>query len=196
MKYQTPLRSLAVLLVCTLTPGATVEAEPDRDTTGLDEILGSVGDWKITPATYELGIVQGKKTLQSPTGLFLESSVKKSPPLECLVSYRLKPAKGGSTSVTFQLNIAEPPGKALSSLAFSVSATSGQTVLSCNASVQGGKSPQFLAGMLHFEAVSDRSLAWSEEVRRSIEAQIANAPRIEESLLSFRCTIERGRFRT
>ena len=49
--------------------------------------------------------------------------------------------------------------------------------------------------MLNFEAVSERSLTWSEEMRKSIEAQIATAPKVEETLLTLRCTVEKGRTR-
>ena len=90
---------------------------------------------------------------------------------------------------------AERPDKTQQSLTFSVSATGGLKQVNYSASVQGGKPPPPLSGILHFEAVSERSLTWSEEMRKSIEAQIAAAPKIEETLLTFHCTVEKGRAR-
>ena len=167
-------------------------ADPSR----MAEVLGAVADWKITPAQPVVGGKSGQTTLSAAEGLSLESSTSHAAPLECLVSYRLKPAAGVAASINLQMACADRPDKTPQSLNFSVGATGGQNLLTYTASVQGGKIPPLLSGSLFFEAVSERSLAWSDEMRRSIEAQIAAAPQVKDSLLTLRCTVEKKRFRS
>ncbi len=174
------------------------------DPSAIAEVLGSAADWKITPAQPELGSGPGT-TLMGTGGqaLSLESTSKQTAPSECLVSFRLKPAKGTSASINLQMACGERPDKTPQSLNFSVWTTEGLKDVSYSMSVVGGKppppppapQPPPLNGTLHFEAVSDRSLTWSEEMRKSIDAQIASAPRIEETLLTLRCTVDKGRAR-
>ncbi len=165
------------------------------DPAKLAEVLGNVADWKITPAEPVLSGKPGQTTLSSPEGLNLESTAIQSAPTECVISYRLKPSPGNSTSIMLQMACAERPDKSPQSLIFSVSATDPGNSVNYTASVQSAKPPPSLAGVLHFDAVTDRSLTWSEEMRKSIEAQIAASPKVKDSLLTLRCTVEKNRFR-
>ncbi|MHB0940019.1 MAG: COG1470 family protein, partial [Armatimonadota bacterium] len=46
-----------------------------------------------------------------------------------------------------------------------------------------------LSGSLHLQAVNERSLGWSEEMRKTIEAQIAAAPKIDELTCTLRLAL-------
>ena len=171
-------------------------ADAPADASKLAEVLGNAADWKLTPAQPVGGGGPGQATLSSPGGLNLESVNRQSAPCECLITFRLKPAPGGSSYAQVQMACGERPDKTPQSISFSVSASSGAKYVSYSASVEGVKPPSPpLSGFLYFEAVGDRSLTWSEEMRRAIEAQIAASPKIEESLLTLRCAVEKGRAR-
>ncbi len=182
--------SLLVLLL--YSPGHAADAGA---TQRLDKILGSAADWTITPAQYGVTGEGDAAALTSPGGLNITGKTSQSAPCECLVSFRLKPAKGTAAHINVQLACAERKDKTEQSLVFNIGFQEGQKFLNYTVSVQGGKPPEPTIAIQSFEAVSDVSLAWSEEMRRSIEAQIAAAPKIEESILTLRCTVEKKRFR-
>ncbi len=167
------------------------------DASQMAKVLGSVADWKITPAKPVLGSGPGQPTLAATAteALTLESTSVQAAPTECIMSYRLKPADGTSTSINLQMACADRPDKTPQSVSLSVSAVGGQNQVNYSVTVLGGQSPPPLNGSIFFEAVSDRSLTWSEEMRKTIEAQIASAPKVKDSLLTLRCTVEKGRYR-
>ncbi len=166
-------------------------AEPAQ----MAKVLGSVADWKITPAQPVVGGTKGETTLSAPEGLSLETISKQNAPCELLMSYRLKPAEGASASVSAHMACGERPDKTPQSLNCSINTTGGSKFVNYYVTTEGGKVPPPFIGNLYFEAVTERSLAWSEEMRKAIEAQIASAPKVEETLHTLRCTVEKGRFR-
>lgn len=182
---KTPFSHATAFLFCLLIPAAVNGAE-------LADVLGTVTDWKVSPAGYVVAGQPGQVTLAGPSGqtLTLEHATSQTTPFECQLSYRLKPPTGTSCYVLTQVTSA---GKTAS---FSVSAGSGNAYLSYGASTQGfATPPKPVAGVQYLQAVTDRSLAWSEEMRKTIEAQIAAAPKIEETVLNLRFTVEAGRCR-
>ncbi|MBI4024488.1 MAG: hypothetical protein HY360_05870, partial [Verrucomicrobia bacterium] len=193
---KTKIRSAAFFFLLLLLSAPAPAADADAtDPAKLDKILGSAADWTITPAQYEVAGEADAAALTSPGGVNLSGKASQPAPCECLVSFRLKPAKGAAAHINVQLACAERTDKTEQSLGFNVGFQAGQKFLNYTASVQGGTPPAPTIAIQSFEAVSDVSLAWSEEMRRSIEAQIAAAPKIEESLLTLRCTVEKERFR-
>ena len=189
------LVSVSLVLACLSVPSAVDGAEPAAN---LSEILGAgADDWNITPEAYVLSGEPGRPAMSAPAGqtLVLETKGVQAAPSECLVTYRLKPPAGAWASVYLQMACAEKADKTPQALAFSVSACGGQKCLNYSASVQGWQASQPPPGVLHLEAVSERSLAWSEEMRKTIEVQIAAAPKLEETIFTLRCTVEKGRFR-
>jgi hypothetical protein len=168
-------------------------ADPAR----LAEVLGRGGadSWTITPAAYTV-TAEPALTATTPAGVTLRSKATPAAPSEYFFAFRLKPAKGGSTSINLQMACATRPDKTQQALSFGVSRTSELTYVSYTTSVQGGKPPPAQAGTQYLVAVTDRSLAWTEELRRAIEAQIAATPKPDDMLYTARCTVEKGRFRT
>lgn len=187
-----------MILACLSMPGARLYAEAaPANLSKLAEVLGSGEAWKITPPEYVLSGEVGQTTLAALKGqtLVLESKASVAAPTECLVSFRLDPELAGWSNVNLQLARAERADKTQQSLTYYVTNSKGQNYVSYGVSVEGGKPPPPVTGVLYFDAVSDRSLGWSEEMRKSIEAQIAAAPKVTETLLTIRCTVEQGRFR-
>src|ERR1043166_4257851 len=88
-----------VILLCLSAPSAIRGAETAAaDPAKLAEVLGSAADWKLMPAQPVIGGEPGQPTISAPAGLNLESSAKQAAPTECVLSFRLKPAKGDRKS--------------------------------------------------------------------------------------------------
>lgn len=187
----------AVILAGLSATGFFRAAEPAADPAKLAQVLGPGGaeSWTITPPMFT---VSGEPALVAPagTGLTLESKASQPAASEFFFAFRLKPAKGSSASVSIQLGSGLRPDKTPQALHFSASLTSGLTYVSYATSVQGGKPPAAQSGIQYLVPVTDRSLGWTDEFRRAIEAQIATSPKPEEFLYTARCTVEKGRFRT
>jgi hypothetical protein len=183
----------ALVLSCSAALGVSRAADPAK----LAAVLGQGGPdgWTITPAEYT---VSGEPALaaSSAAGVTLKSKVNSPAPGDYFFAVRLKPPLGGAASVNLQMAGAVRPDKTAQSLNFSVSRAAGQTYVSYTTSVQGGKPPPAQSGAQHLVAVMDRSLAWTEDLRRAVEAQIAATPKPDDVLHRVRCTVEKGRFRT
>lgn len=187
--------SLAVALAVWFVPGVLPSAETAPDPAKLAAVLGPGGadNWTTTPAT---AMLTAEPAIISPAGgMNLVGKTNHPAPSEQFFAFRLKPAKGAGASVSLQLAAGERPDKTPQALNFSVSLSGGLTYVSYSASVQGGKPPAPQSGALHLVPVTERSLGWTDEFRRAIEAQIAAAPKPEETLFTVRCTVEKGRFR-
>ncbi len=168
------------------------------DPAQMAKVLGNVADWKITPEKPVLGSGPGQPTLVATAteAITLEGNAPVAAPSECLVVYRMKPPEGNTSYVNVQMACADRPDKTPQSVTFSVGANGGQKSIVYSITVLGGKAPPPpLSGSLFFEAVSERSLTWSEEMRKCIEVQIGGAPKVNESLLTLRCTVEKSRCR-
>jgi hypothetical protein len=167
------------------------------DPAKLAEVLGRGGadNWTITPDAYTLTGEPGL-TGTTPAGVTLRSKANRAAPGEFFFAFRLKPAKGASASINLQMGCATRADKTQQALSFAVSTTSELTYVNYTTSVQGGKPPPAQTGTQHLVAVTERSLGWTEDLRRAIEAQIAASTKPEEMLHTARCTVEKGRFWT
>jgi len=194
------MRLFAMVAAAVLAPlFATVTlaaAEPVAPPKIPAEVLGPAAEesWTIKPPAYsvsgEPAIVVG-----AAPGVTLESKASHAAPGEYFFAFRLKPAKPGSTNFRIQLACAVRPDKTQQALNFTASLTGGLKYVSHSASVTGGKPPAAQNGSQYVAAVTERSLGWSEDLRRIIEAQMAAAPDPEEMLHTVRATVEPGRFR-
>src|SRR5690242_18421730 len=112
---------LAVTLALAFLAGGLGAAEPSADPAKLAQVLGKGGadHWTIAPAGFALS---DEPAFVAPvgTGATLESKNSQTAPSEFVFAFRLKPVKGGSASVNFQLACAERPDKTQQALSFSV----------------------------------------------------------------------------
>ena len=184
---------LSALVMVPLQPNTAGAAEP----AAMDSVLGDAAGWTINPPASAV-------TTDGPTNLLaaapaqyiiLESKGEYSAPTEYLMMVRLRPAKGATASASLQMAAKTLPDKTAQALAVSISATEGQETVNYHTSLTHAKNIQ-LSGALGLQAVAERSLAWSEELRRTIEAQMAQAPKLADSTFTVRATVERGLFRT
>ncbi len=119
---------------------------------------------------------------------------------EWMVSFRTKPARGAGASCLVQINSVLPEGAAKGAkpqtINFSAALAPTWQYLTYNASVTGKADPKapVVNGLLYPVPVTERSLAWTEEMRRTIEAQIASAPKVEEMVHTLRWVVEKDRF--
>ncbi len=176
--------------------GGLRPAEPAPNPAKLAKVLGGGAEsWTITPAGYS---VSGEPALvaTATSGVIVESKASQAAPGEYFFSFRLKPVKGGAASVGLQMACGLRPDKTRQALHFTVSKAGEAPSLSYTTSVEGGKPPPAQSGTQHLVAVTERSLAWTEDLRRIVEAQIAAATRPEDMLHTVRCTVEKSRFRT
>lgn len=186
--------AVSMLVGPAIRPQELLAVDATDDAARLAKVVGAPDQWTIIPpaATYT-----AEPALGTPPGvaISLESKTPDAAPSEHFFKFRLKPAKGAATNIAIQLASGLRADKTPQALHFSVSLTGGQTAVSYSASVQGGKPPAPQSGTLHLVPVTERSLGWTDEFRRGIEAQIAAAPKPEEFLFTVRCTVEKGRFR-
>jgi hypothetical protein len=178
-------------------PVALAAAEPVAPPKIPVQILGPAAEeaWTIKPPAYS---VSGEPAIvvSAAPGVTLESKAPHAAPGEYFFAFRLKPETGKSSSIRIQLASAARPDKTQQALNFSASLTGGLKYVSHSASVTGGKPPAAQNGSQYVAAVTDRSLGWSEDLRRIIETQMAAAPKPEAMLHTVRSTVEKGRFRT
>ncbi len=186
--------ALHVLCMFDASPELYAADAPPINPSALNEVLGTPADWKLSPEIPAAGAV-----------LSLESKAPREAPCELLMSFRLKPAAGASSTIGVQMACADLADKSHQALTLSVSAAGGTGYISYGVSVTASDAPEALKakpppslnGYLYFDAVkaNERSLAWSDDMRRMIEAQIAAAPKVEETPMTLRCTVEKDRFR-
>jgi hypothetical protein len=161
-------------------------------------------DWKVTPVVAPAGTA-GAETLTAPTAqyLTLERKAGISGDCEWIVSYRIPKAVAGSKGPTggcqVQMSSVASAAKPAQILHFSAGLGAGAPYISYAASVQNPKPPKDAAkpisGYVYTVPVTERSLAWSEEMRRTIEAQMASVPKVEEMVQSLRWVVEGDKYK-
>lgn len=186
----------ATILFCLLLPSLLQGADPSpADAKKLTEVLGDAAKWKLSTDPVFGGGSGETSITGSGAQMNIESIGAIAAPFECALALRLKPPQGGSTFLTVQMVGAPQPKKSPQTIAFSISAAAAQNLVNYSTTVEGPKPWPSVSGVLYFDAVSERSLAWSDEMRRTIEAGIAAAPRVGKTLIPLRFTVERNRFR-
>jgi hypothetical protein len=193
---------IAWIVIILSSPGILRGAETESDSANLADVLGTqTADWKITPAPVFTG-EQGRVTMVAAGDqiLTLESVATQPAPAEVVATIRLRPlAVGYPYSAAYarvQMACGDMPDKTPQLFDFMVSAPAAQHYVQYSVSIQGPKTPPpAVIGYLYLQAVTERSLAWPEELRAAIDAQIAAAPKLEEMLGTLRCTVEGDRFR-
>jgi len=196
--------SVALVLACLCVSSAVYGVEAAADPDKLAEVLGSgASGWTPAPTSAALSTDRnGAPCLVAPAGgtLGLESKTRYGPPMEYKLVCRLNPAAGAWASAVMQVGRTAVPNEPVQHQAFSIRAVGGQgeywaNQVLCRTSVKQSRSED-ADSTLHIKAVGDRSLAWPEEMRKTIETQMANAPKLEEMRFVLRCTVEGNRFRT
>lgn len=203
MKSFRSFRLLVPALIATglCAPCHLPAAEPPPDPAKLGGILlNSVADtWDIKPATFT---ISGEPAIVSTTaqGVRLESKSTLPASTDYFFAFRLKPAKGATSTVQIQMASGTTPDNKPLALNFNVSLKEGQTNITYAASVTGttapgAKPPVSQSGTQHLVGVTERSLGWPEDLRRIVESELAAATKPEEMLQTVRCTVEKGRYR-
>ncbi len=151
-------------------------------------------EWKLTPATPVVQGAQGQETLGPPAGqyLYLDRKTGIKGPSEWVVAFKFKPAKGASAHCAAQITSVAQDGKPAQVVSVSASLPATGNYVSYAASVQGvtPKPPTPINGILYLVPVTERSLAWSEEMRKTIEEQIASVPKTEDVVFTLRWVME------
>jgi hypothetical protein len=193
------LKFVSLLLAILAVPPVLRSAEPSApDADKLTAVLGANADkWKITPAPVFTGEA-GNITMAAPTGqaLSLESVAPQTAPVELTATFRMAPPSPGSTYVQAQMACATLPDKTAQALNLSVSSAAATPYISYSGSLQGPKEPPpVISGALYLQAITERSLAWTEEMRVAVDSLIASTPKLEDTVFTLRCTLEKDRAR-
>lgn len=180
-----------MLLAGALAPSLVYAQEPGD----VGKILGDPAGWTITPAGTGATVEGGANVLAAAPGkwIFIDSKTEMGGPMEYIVVGRFRPAAGATASIGLQLASKTLPDKTQQSLSMSMAGS--QETVTYHTGLTHVKNVQH-SGSLALKAISDRSLAWSEEMRRTVEAQLAAAPKLEESTFTQRGVIDRGYWRT
>jgi hypothetical protein len=188
------LRSLLFLFVLWLFAGGGLRAAAQDDGVQLKAILNSEAtEWKISGNEYRLATEDGRPVLFSGPSAFLEGRTRHGAPVEYRCTFRLRLNPGLNSLVIFSVANDKLPDGTAQSLGFSVSSTAGQAYLSYGRSVQPAMG-QAVSGYFYAQPFTDRSLAWPDAMRRTLEAQMASAPKIEDLEWTLRYVLADGKF--
>lgn len=189
MKYRALLCVFSLL--CFLCPSLLQGADATVDPAALKAILGSeTTNWTITSSAHALTPGKGVTT---PGWMYIDGNTPVKLPAEYLATFRLHPS-AGSSSFSLTVGQAELPDKSKQAFTCSASAAkAGEAInYSMSATPETGKA---VNGALSLRAVNERSLGWSEEMRKTIEAQIAAAPKIDELTCTLRLALTANAYR-
>jgi hypothetical protein len=186
-----PLFWLLAMLLCVF-PVLLQGADPAGDPAALKAILGSdPADWTITGSAYTLTEAKG---LTSAGSVTLNSKTPLRAPAEYNIAFRLKATEPHGSSISIAVGRADLPDNVKQAFTCTVSTPKGggQLNYSMSAVPADGKP---LNGVLYLRAVSERSLGWSEEMRKTIEAQMAAAPKVDDLRCTLRLVVSTKAFR-
>ncbi len=162
----------------------------------IEKILSSsIDKWNISGVKYSTVVENGKAILSTEPAGYVSISGKETYdlPAEYVLSFYLKPQKPYGSSITVSAGCAELPDKSKQAFTASVSAVPDAKYINYSCSIQP-QTAKPINGRLYFQAVSDISFNWPEEMRKIIEYQIASAPKIDEKLHTLRLVVAKDRF--
>jgi len=189
MKYRALL--CVFVLLCCLFPKLLRGADPAVDSAALKAILGSdPAEWTFTGNACALTPAKG---IASTGWMTIDGKIPVKAPAEFTAAFRLHPS-GNNSSFGITVGRAELPDKSRQAFTCSVSVAKGGEYISygMSATPETGKP---INGNLYLRAVNERSLGWSEEMRKTIEAQMAAAPKIDELPCTLRLVLTGESFR-
>ncbi|MCX7704919.1 MAG: hypothetical protein N2115_01500 [bacterium] len=186
------MRKIMMLLIV-LMAGACFSAQQNE----IEKVLGSkADDWSISGAKYSYDIKDGSPILVTAKDGYVIITGKNlyDTQSEYKLSFYLSPEKPYGSSISVSVGCADLPDKTKQSFNASVSAPHDLKYIAYSFNIQpdAGKTQH---GNLYFKAFSDIDLSWPDEIRKNIEWQIANAPKINEILHTMKLVIDRGLFR-
>lgn len=163
----------------------------------IGKILGSKPDeWTVSGTKYTFDVKNGLPVLSTAKDGHVSITGKNlyETHSEYKFSFYLSPEKPYGASINVSVGCADLPDKTKQSFNASVSASHEMKYLNYSFSIQpdAGKIQQ---GHLYFKAFSDINLTWPEEIRKNIEWQIANAPKINETLHTLKLVVNKNLFR-
>lgn len=196
--FKSVLPGTLSLLYLTSVPGVASDAEVPQPATGLAAILEKPKEWTINPSDAAIAAATDPDATLASTAeksITLTSNSEPAGPRQYIMVVRLRPAAGGTATASLGAAAATLATGKPQALGVGINATGGQEAITYSTTLVHEKNRTF-AGRLGLQAVSERSLAWPEEMRRTIEAQIAQAPRLASSTFTVRATLVDGLFRS
>ncbi|NQU10757.1 hypothetical protein HQ590_08205, partial [bacterium] len=182
--------------LCLLLVPASLLAADTPDPAQLISVLGSdAASWSITPGSYTVEPVNGTAVLQTVEGTVctLTSSNRYQAPAEYLFTFRLAPKTGQTAIFSCRVGVTTLPDQRPQSFGFSVAVAGGNEYLWYNRTIEPPIAPAF-GSTFSLRAIANRSLAWPESIRKTIEAQLATPPPLAEMLQTVRLVIADGKF--
>jgi len=164
------------------------------DTAKLAQVLGAeAAQWTLNQSDAQLN----RATLFANPGktLNLENPTVFPVGTEYVATFRLDPEKGKSGYIYLSLGCKELPDKTVQCARLGVNMHKGAGYVGYSYGLQGFSKERDKSVDDYFwvNGAAESNLAWPDDFRRMMEAQIAAQPKIEEFTL--RCTVEPGRIR-
>jgi len=173
------------LLLCAL-PVMLQGADPAVDPAKMSTILGSdVKNWDITGNDYTL---TAENSLTTNGVVNISGKTRIQAPAEYYLTFRLHPSGPYGSSIGVSVGKGDQQSFNCS---LSAAKDSGYLSMSMSTTPDAGKT---LYGSLYLKAVNERSLAWSEEMRKTIEAQMAAAPKVDDLRCSMRLILTKDAY--
>jgi hypothetical protein len=189
---------LPLLLIPGMLPGSGQPA-PDANADSMKKILGSdPAAWTITGnGGHSIVTTKGQPgLLTTNTGIVtLTGKTRYETPTEYRFTFRMHPQKPYGCSINAAVGCAELPDKTKQACNATLSVGPDAKAMSTSSSILP-ETAKILYSSLTFQAVTERSLAWSEEMRKTIEAQMATAPTAENTLFTLRMVVTKETYST
>ena len=178
------LIAVPILFIPGMRQGAAQEGKTDADK--LQAILGpDMKAWTFSGKNYSLVTVQGQPALTTDGVLTLTGTTRYATPTEYRFVFRLNPTPQNKYGALLSAAVGCAPKQ---SFTVNVSGAKDWGYISYNSAIlpETGKS---ILGTLYLKAVNERSLSWSDEMRKTIEMQMAAAPKLDDMLLTLRMVV-------
>ena len=191
------LSLMAILAIAA--PGVLLGAgqgDGKMDVAACKAILASdLAAWTLSGAGYALASVKGQPSISTnATGsAVLAGTARYLAPTEYRLTFRLHPQPPYGPSFRVAVGNADLPGGVKQSCFASVSALADGKSLNYTCGILP-ETDKTINGTFALQAVTERSLAWSEEMRATIEAQMTAAPKLEGMTCTLRLQVTKEKY--
>lgn len=199
-------RAVAVVIIglIAMLLGAFAQEQEQKQSPLLSAVLG--GDsaaWTVTaqngsPIEYTIKEIDSRPTLLTEgNNVAVTGKTQYSPNTEILLRFRLTPPRGQGASLTVKAAIPSSDDIKQAPLEFGVSVGGGSDEMSWHATDPAPKDPKKTSvnGTYNLKGIKGRSLNWPEDLRKSIEHDMASLLAVEQKWLTVRYVLRKEAFR-
>lgn len=183
-----------IVLAAVAFSGSTETMNAQNQTSPLRSAIDLEQTWSVKPvlrAPSDSRVVtsDGRTLLKATARLIvLESQAPLGPGTEVVLRFRLQPPDGKTASVLLQTGLQSLDDRESTGPSLSLSARATQPD-QLRWALAGATRDQRVSGVYAFKGVAEPSLAWPEDLRRTVERDMASLPDLEQRWFRLRLTL-------